>query len=54
MKINDSSSLAEKIIELLKNEELRIIMGTSARESVEKLYSIKVMAAKHKQLYNQL
>ena len=54
VKINDSSSLAEKIIELLKNEELRIIMGTSARESVEKLYSIKVMAAKHKQLYNQL
>jgi len=54
VEVNNHKELAAKMIELFKNNELRIQMGNNARKYVEQFYSIKVMANKHVQLYDQL
>ncbi|HXY74633.1 MAG TPA: GT4 family glycosyltransferase PelF [Dehalococcoidales bacterium] len=41
---NDSDTLASKIIELIKNKELRIQMGEHAREVVKREYTVQRMA----------
>lgn len=46
--------LAARMIELLKNDELRIQMGNDAREHVKQFYSTRVMTNKYMQLYDQL
>jgi glycosyltransferase involved in cell wall biosynthesis len=51
---NNHIELATKMIELLRNDELRIRMGDNARVYAEQFYSIKVMTDKYMQLYNQL
>ena len=51
---NNHIELATRMIELLRNDELRILMGDNARVYAEQFYSIKVMTDKYMQLYDQL
>ena len=50
----NQTELAARMIELLKNDELRIQMGDNAREYAKQDYSTEVMTNKYIQLYDQL
>ncbi|VUZ84773.1 Glycosyl transferase group 1 [Candidatus Methylomirabilis lanthanidiphila] len=50
----DIATFAEMIVRLAKDPTLRYQMGYAGRPAVEREYSIKVIAAHHKQLYHNL
>ena len=50
--VNDPDSLAEKIISLVKNENLRQIIGINARKTVEDKFSGKRLAISSVAYYN--
>ncbi len=52
--IKDANALAEKILLLVDNSELRQRMGKSAREYAEKYFSIENVVNKHLEIYNEL
>ena len=52
--IKDANALAEKIIILVDNSELRQRMGNAAREYAEKYFSIENVVNKHLELYNEM
>jgi len=52
--VNDSTALANSILKLLRNEELRIRMGVSGRMLVEKSFTWESTAKKIKQEYLEL
>ncbi len=53
-KVGDSEDLAQKILKLVKDENLRRDFGQKARERVEKEYSLESFFEKYDRLYNNL
>ena len=50
----DSTKLAEHIIHLLENEDLRKELSQNSRETIEKRFSVKVMAEKTHSFYRRI
>ncbi|MGC8977344.1 MAG: glycosyltransferase [Candidatus Ratteibacteria bacterium] len=51
---NDYKKIAEKIIYLIENEDIREKIGNNAREKIKKSYSAEDMVKKYENLYKQL
>jgi glycosyltransferase involved in cell wall biosynthesis len=51
---NDESSLAEAILTLLNNEELRKELSIKARERVVKMFDVSIRAKKLKELIDRV
>ena len=51
---NDSDALAEAIIKLLSDEELRFKMGEAAKNKIDRRFSAETMVSKIKELYGAL
>ncbi len=52
--VRDSKALAEAIVELVKNPELREDMGVAGRKLVETHMQVETIAARHSEIYHSL
>ncbi len=50
----DPEGLAENIVKILRDSELRVSLGRSARKTVEKSYSIESVAKSYEQIYRNM
>jgi glycosyltransferase involved in cell wall biosynthesis len=50
----DAAALAQRIVTLLENDDLRLAMGRSFRERIQHGFSFKAMSAKYHELFQRL
>ena len=54
IKTGDIDDLAEKIIRLLKDRDIREVLGANARKRIESLYSKEVVVKKVEEVYAEI
>ncbi|MEQ9564877.1 MAG: glycosyltransferase family 1 protein, partial [Pseudomonadales bacterium] len=52
--VRDAKSLADAMLSLMQDTQLRLAMGVSARELAEKKYSVDSVVAAHLDIYSAL
>ena len=52
--VRDSAALADRLLELMENEALRVEMGRNGRKKAEREFSLEDVVDRHLQLYNRL